>query len=95
MASTVVCARGGEASKATIEWDRNLATAGGRSLCRDPISIRGESRAANALILGLVLGDQVLLGAIPLEDMDLVIIPKTRTLDVNPDSPNIASSIVK
>ena len=43
----------------------------------------------------LVVGDQVLLGAIPMEDMDLVIIPKTRTLDVNPDSPNIATSIVK
>jgi glutamate racemase len=28
-------------------------------------------------------------------DMDLIIVPKTRTLDVNPDSPNIASSIAK
>jgi hypothetical protein len=27
--------------------------------------------------------------------MDLVIIPKTRTLDVNPDSPNIATSMAK
>lgn len=43
----------------------------------------------------LVMGDQVLLGAIPMEDMDLVIIPKTRRLDLNPDSPNIATSIVK
>jgi clan AA aspartic protease len=43
----------------------------------------------------LVVGDQVLLGAIPMEDMDLVIIPKTRTLDLNPDSPNVATSIVK
>src|SRR5258708_40295836 len=43
----------------------------------------------------LVMGDQVLLGAIPMEDMDLVIIPKTRTLDINPDSPNVATSIVK
>jgi clan AA aspartic protease len=43
----------------------------------------------------LVMGDQVLLGAIPMEDMDLVIIPKTRTLDVNPDSPNIATSMAK
>lgn len=41
----------------------------------------------------LVMGDQVLLGAIPMEDMDLVIIPKTRSLDINPDSPNIATSI--
>ena len=43
----------------------------------------------------LVMGDQVLLGAIPMEDMDLVIIPKTRTLDINPDSPNFASSFAK
>ena len=43
----------------------------------------------------LVLGDEVLLGAIPMEDMDLVLIPKTRMLDVNPGSPNFATSIVK
>ena len=43
----------------------------------------------------LVMGDEVLLGAIPMEDLDLVIIPKTRTLDVNPGSPNVATSIVK
>jgi clan AA aspartic protease len=42
-----------------------------------------------------VLGDEVLLGAIPMEDMDLVIIPKTRSLDVNPESPNVATSVVK
>jgi clan AA aspartic protease len=43
----------------------------------------------------LVMGDQILLGAIPMEDMDLVIIPKKRILDVNPDSPNVAISIAK
>ena len=41
------------------------------------------------------MGDQVLLGAIPMEDMDLIIIPKTRSIDVNPLSPNIATSIAK
>ena len=30
-----------------------------------------------------------------MEDMDLVIIPKARTLDVNPGSPSVATSIVK
>jgi len=30
-----------------------------------------------------------------MEDMDLVVIPKTRTLAVNPESPNVATSIVK
>lgn len=58
-----------------------------------PIELRFKNRIGFAG--ALVMGDQVLLGAIPMEDMDLVIIPKTRTLDVNPDSPNIASSIVK
>jgi clan AA aspartic protease len=58
-----------------------------------PVELRFKNRVGFAG--ALVMGDQVLLGAIPLEDMDLVIIPKTRTLDVNPESPNIASSIVK
>jgi clan AA aspartic protease len=58
-----------------------------------PIELRFKNRVGFAG--ALVLGDQVLLGAIPMEDMDLIVIPKTRTLDVNPDSPNIASSIVK
>jgi len=43
----------------------------------------------------LVMGDQVLLGAIPMEDMDLVVIPKTREVAVNPASPNIATSVAK
>jgi hypothetical protein len=30
-----------------------------------------------------------------MEDMDLVVLPLTRTIDVNPLSPNIATSIVK
>jgi len=43
----------------------------------------------------LVLGNQVLLGAIPMEDMDLVVVLSTRRLAVNPSSPNIATSVVK
>lgn len=58
-----------------------------------PIEIRFKNRIGFAG--ALVMGDQILLGAIPMEDMDLVIIPKKRTLDVNPDSPNIATSIAK
>lgn len=43
----------------------------------------------------LVLGDSVLLGAIPMEDMDLVISSRLQTVTVNPDSPNIPSAVVK
>lgn len=58
-----------------------------------PIELRFKNRIGFAG--ALVMGDQVLLGAIPMEDMDLVILPKTRALDVNPNSPNIATSIAK
>jgi clan AA aspartic protease len=58
-----------------------------------PIELHFKNRVGFAG--ALVMGDQVLIGAIPMENMDLVIIPKTRTLAVNPESPNVASSIAK
>jgi len=58
-----------------------------------PIEIRFKNRIGFAG--ALVMGDQVLLGAIPMEDMDLVVVPRLRIIDVNPESPNIATSIAK
>jgi clan AA aspartic protease len=66
---------------------------------RQLVSYEGplEIRFKNRVGLGgtLVMGDQVLLGAIAMEDMDLVVSPKDRRIDVNPENPNIACSIVK
>jgi clan AA aspartic protease len=56
-----------------------------------PIEIRFKNRIG--FTGALVLGNQVLFGAIPMEDMDLVVIPSTRTLDVNPNSPNVGVSV--
>ena len=42
-----------------------------------------------------VLGDQVLLGAIPMEDMDLVVLPLERRVAVNRLNPNFAAGLVK
>jgi len=58
-----------------------------------PVQIRFKNRVG--FTGALVLGDQVLLGAIPMEDLDLVVLPKEKVLDVNPSSPNIGTSIVK
>ena len=58
-----------------------------------PIELRFKNRVG--FVGALVMCDQVLLGAIPMEDMDLVIIPSSRTIDINPNSPNFASSIAK
>src|SRR5882672_10949211 len=41
----------------------------------------------------MVLGNQALLGAIPMEDMDLVVLPGTREVQVNPANPNVAGSL--
>jgi clan AA aspartic protease len=56
-----------------------------------PVEIRFKNRTG--FTGALVMGDQVLFGAIPMEDMDLVVIPKTRELDVNPRSPGIGTSV--
>jgi clan AA aspartic protease len=56
-----------------------------------PIQLRFKNRSC--FVGAMVLGAQVLLGAIPLEDMDLVVLPSTMQLDVNPDSPNFPSAI--
>jgi clan AA aspartic protease len=58
-----------------------------------PIQVQFQNRMG--FVGALVLGDQALLGAIPMEDMDLVVIPSTRQLAVNPASPNVAMSIAK
>ena len=58
-----------------------------------PIELHYKNRIGFAG--ALVMGDQPLLGAIPMEDMDLVVVPKTREVIVNPSSPNVASSIAK
>ncbi len=58
-----------------------------------PIEIHFKNRTGFAG--ALVMGDQPLLGAIPMEDMDLVILPKDKALDVNPSNPNIATSVAK
>jgi len=56
-----------------------------------PVEIRFKNRTG--FTGALVIGEQVLVGAIPMEDMDLVVIPKTRELDVNPRSPDIGTSV--
>ncbi len=58
-----------------------------------PIELRFKNRIGFSG--ALIMGGQVLLGTIPMEDMDLIVILETRTINVNPSSPNIATSITK
>ncbi len=58
-----------------------------------PVEVRFANR--RCFVGAMVMGDEVLLGAIPMEDMDLVVRPMTRDVAVNPASPNVPSSMAK
>ena len=76
--------------------DKEVTTADGRrTSCPyvGPIRIRFENRGC--YVGAIVIGDQVLLGAIPMEDMDLVGLPQERRIAVNPLHPHYAAGLAK
>jgi len=58
-----------------------------------PIEVSFEKR--RCFVGAMILGDEPLLGAIPMEDMDLIIEPGRRRLIANPENPNIPGSLAK
>lgn len=75
---------------------REVTTADGKSHLVSyvgPVQIKFANRTC--FTGALVLGDSVLMGVVPMEDMDLVIHPSRREVVVNPKSPNIPSAFVK
>jgi len=58
-----------------------------------PVEIQFKNR--RCFTGAMILGDEPLIGAIPMEDMDLVVIPSRLSVDVNPESPNIPLSLAK
>ena len=76
--------------------DREVTTADGvKHVCPyvGPIEVHFGNRGC--FTGALVLGDEIPLGAVPMEDMDLVVSPATRSVTVNPASPNVPSSTAK
>lgn len=58
-----------------------------------PVEIQFKNR--RCFTGAMIHGDEPLIGAIPMEDMDLVVIPSRLSVDVNPESPNIPLSLAK
>lgn len=58
-----------------------------------PVKISFENRSC--FVGAIIMGNEVLLGAVPMEDMDLIVQPKLLKLSVNPESPNIARGLAK
>lgn len=68
---------------------------GKRVLCDyvGPIRVTFENR--ECYVSAVVRSDEVLLGAVPMEDKDLVVVPSSRRVIVNPQHPNFAGSPAK
>ncbi len=60
-----------------------------------PLRINFKNRTTNCNAVVLPGQSEVLLGAIPMEDLDVVLVPKLQTIDVNPDSPYMAKKKIK
>ena len=60
-----------------------------------PVDIRFENRSTTVRAVVLPGNSEVLLGSIPMEDMDVLIDPKQQKLLVNPKHPYIAVKPVK
>jgi clan AA aspartic protease len=56
-----------------------------------PLKVEFEDRLC--FTGAMVMGDTVLLGAIPMEDMDLIVHPKLLKLSVHPERPNVAGGL--
>jgi len=75
---------------------KEVTTADGkRCLCPyvGPVRVQFENR--ECYVGDVILGDEVLLGAVPMEDMDLVVIPSARKIVPNPLHPNFAAAPAK
>lgn len=60
-----------------------------------PVTVKFANRATTCRAMVLPGNSKVLLGAIPIEDMDVVINPKEQKLTVNPAHPYIAHKPLK
>lgn len=60
-----------------------------------PVEIRFENRRTTVDAVVFPGSTEVLLGTIPMEDMDVLIDPKQQRLIVNPENPYIAKKYVK
>ena len=75
---------------------REVTTADGRTMVVPYVGpVRVGFNGRTCFTGALVLGDAVLLGAVPMEDMDLVVNPARCTVEPNPSSPNIPHALVK
>ncbi len=68
---------------------------GERKMVRYVGPIKIDMMGRDCVTAAAVMGDQVLLGAIPMEAMDLVVHPRSQSITPNPESPNVPMFLAK
>ena len=68
---------------------------GSRKLVRYVGPVKVEAMGRDCVTGAVVMGDQVLLGAVAMQLMDVIVHPRTECLVPNPDSPNVPSFLAK
>ena len=90
--SLMLCVPDGVARQLDVEHEstRNVEVVDGRQAkvpYVGPVRVRFGDRTC--FVGALVMGTEVLLGAVPMDDMDLVVNPKLGQVTVNPAKPDI------
>lgn len=76
--------------------EREITVADGRRQLVPYVGpVRVEVFGRNTFAGALVLGDEVLLGAIPMQGMDVLVDPRRERLIPNPENPNIPGAVAK
>lgn len=65
---------------------------GSRKLVRCVGPVKVEMQGRDCVTTAAVMGDTVLLGAVPMEQMDVVVNPRTLRVVPNPETPNFPGS---
>lgn len=96
--SMMLCVPDAVARRLDVELEsmRDVEVADGRRASVPyvgPVQVRFGNRTC--FVGALVMGNEVLLGAVPMEDMDLVVNPARREVTVDPASPNVPHSRAK
>ncbi len=79
--------------------EKQFATLAGDTLIEveivGPVEVRFENRRTTVDAMVLPTAGEILLGAIPMEDMDVLVDPREQKLVVNPKHPYVANKYLK
>ena len=72
---------------------REMRVAKMRKLVRYAAPVKIQMMGRDCVTGALIMGDTVLLGAVPMEQMDVIVDPRARRVIPNPENPNVPGMV--